>query len=405
MTDPAPTTAPADADAGRFPRVSRPSRAAVVAAVGIVVVGILAYMVGEALAIFVIGLILAYLLDYPVAWMARHGVPRGLGALISIAALAVIVILFIGIVFSAIMKQGAAFIAGIPATIEMITDWYATANLAPEVRALLDAFFAGITEWAAEFNVAAFVAGIVASILGLAGSFFTLMALPFFLFFVLKDRPRLSNAAWTTFPVTWRGDAQSIGGAVIDSFGAYVRAESILMVVLGLITWVGLMILSVLVDPRFAEFALFLAVVAAFCELIPTFGPILALIPALLFALTLGPAAFVATLILYLIIMFIEGQVLVPTIEGKQFEIHPAWVLVLILVGLALVGPLGAILALPVAAAGRDVYAYVFRRAAGLEPNPSLPTGAAPPPGRDPGSHGRSNETAAPGARAEGGAP
>jgi hypothetical protein len=54
----------------------------------------------------------------------------------------------------------------------------------------------------------------------------------------------------------------------------------------------------------------------------------------------------VATLILYLIIMFIEGQILVPTIEGKQFEIHPAWVLVLILVGLALVGPLGAILAL-----------------------------------------------------------
>jgi len=76
----------------------------------------------------------------------------------------------------------------------------------------------------------------------------------------------------------------------------------------------------------------------------------------------------VATLILYLGIMFLEGRVLVPTIEGKQFEIHPAWVLVLILVGLALVGPLGAVLALPVAAATRDVYTYVFRRAAGLEP-------------------------------------
>jgi predicted PurR-regulated permease PerM len=375
-----------------------------VATVGIGVVAVVAYMVGEALAIFVIGLILAYLLDWPVAWMARHGVPRAIGAVLSIAALAVVVILFIVIVFGAIIEQGAAFIAGIPATIELITDWYATADLAPEIRAVLDAFFAGITAWAAEFNVAAFVAEIAASILGLAGSFFTLMALPFFLFFVLKDRPKLSNAAWGTFPITWRGDAQSIGGAVIDSFGAYVRAESILMVLVGFITWVGLMILSVLVDPRFADFALFLAVVAAFCELIPTFGPILALIPALLFALTLGPAAFVATLILYLVIMFVEGQILVPTIEGKQFEIHPAWVLVLILVGLALVGPLGAILALPVAAAGRDVYAYVFRRAAGLEPNPSLAMEGAATAGSDPGSHDQSHDTAAPRARAEGGA-
>jgi predicted PurR-regulated permease PerM len=395
----------AQADAVRFPRISRPSRAAVVAAVGIGVVGVVAYMVGEALAIFVIGLILAYLLDWPVAWMARHGVPRAVGAVLSIAALAVVVILFMVIVFSAIIEQGAAFIAGIPASIELITDWYATADLAPEVHAVLDAFFAGITEWAAEFNVAAFIADIAASILGLAGSFFTLMALPFFLFFVLKDRPKLSNAAWETFPVTWRGDARTIGSAVIDSFGAYVRAESILMVIVGLITWAGLMALSILVDPRFADFALFLAVIAAFCELIPTFGPILALIPALLFAITLGPAAFVATLILYLIIMFIEGQILVPTIEGKQFEIHPAWVLVLILVGLALVGPLGAILALPVAAAGRDVYAYVFRRAAGLEPSPMLAIEGAAPPGHDPGFHDQPHDTAVPEARAEGGAP
>jgi predicted PurR-regulated permease PerM len=150
------------------------------------------------------------------------------------------------------------------------------------------------------------------------------------------------------------------------------------MVALGLITWAGLMLLSVTVDERIAQFALFLAVVAAFSELIPTFGPIIALVPALLFGLTLGPGPFVAILVLYIVIMFVEGQVLVPTIEGEQFEIHPAWVLVLILAGLALVGPLGAILALPVAAAGRDVFAYVFRRSAGLEPNPAAAAAPAP---------------------------
>jgi hypothetical protein len=54
--------------------------------------------------------------------------------------------------------------------------------------------------------------------------------------------------------------------------------------------------------------------------------------------------------------------------------------LVLVLTGLALLGPLGAILALPVAAAGRDVFAYVFRRAAGLQPNPALAAAPGAPP-------------------------
>jgi predicted PurR-regulated permease PerM len=377
LTDDQPFIPASQADARAFPRITRPTRAAVVAAAGATIVLVLAYLVGEVLAMFVIGLIVAYLLDYPVTWLARHRVPRALGAILSIAVLGIVVFLFFILVFGAIVQQGADFIAEVPSAIDQLKAWYATANLAPEVRAVLDSFFAGIAEWAAGFNVATFVADIVAAVLGVVGSFFTLAAIPFFMFFVLKDRPGLVDATWGVFPAAWRADARAIGGSVVGSFGAYVRAESILMVLVGFITWAGLMLLSILVDPRIAEFALFLAVVAAICELIPNFGPILALIPALLFGLTLGPPAFVAILLLYLAIMFLEGQVLVPTIEGKQFQIHPAWVLVLILGGLALLGPLGAILALPVAAAGRDVFGYVFRRAAGLDPLPALAAPAA----------------------------
>ena len=360
----------------RFPKAGVPSRAAVVAAAGAVVVGLLAYSVGEVLATFLVGLILAYLLDFPVTWMAKHGVPRALGALISIAVLALAVLLFLVIVVEAVIQQGAAFVSQVPGMIDRFSVWYASSDLPEQVRVVFEGIFQGVADWARTFDMAAFMANIVQAIFGLLGSVFTLMVLPFFLFYVLKDRPTLANAMWASFPVAWRGDARVVIVKVIGNFGTYVRAESILMVILGVITWAGLMLLSITVDKRFADFALFLAIIAAIGELIPNFGPIIALIPALMFAATISPAALVATLILYLAIMFLEGQILVPNIEGKQFAIHPAWVLVLILAGLALIGPLGAILALPLAATARDVFGYVFGRASGDIPNPSENGGA-----------------------------
>jgi predicted PurR-regulated permease PerM len=126
------------------------------------------------------------------------------------------------------------------------------------------------------------------------------------------------------------------------------------------------MLLNVFVDPAFAGFALLLAIIAAFSEFIPNFGPWIAAIPAVLIALTLGPNAVVATALLDLVLMFLEGQVLVPKIEGGAFSFHPALVLFLVVAGVALMGILGAILALPVAAAAWRSTRFAFRRASGL---------------------------------------
>jgi len=157
----------------------------------------------------------------------------------------------------------------------------------------------------------------------------------------------------------------------IGSFTTYIRAEAILMVLLGTITFLGLLALGLTVDSRIASYALFLAVIAAISELIPMVGPYIAFIPALIFTVPLGTGPLVAVSLLYLAIMFLEGNVLVPKIEGGQFELHPAIVIVLVIGGLALIGPLGAFLAMPVVAAGRDVFRYAFERSMG-RPQPTV---------------------------------
>jgi predicted PurR-regulated permease PerM len=152
-------------------------------------------------------------------------------------------------------------------------------------------------------------------------------------------------------------------------FGQWVRGQIILGFAVGIATFIGLMVLSRTVDPIFGRYAVLLSVIAGLFELIPIIGPIVSAVPAVLLAATVSPAAVVAALILYLLVQQVENNFLVPKIQGDAVQLHPAVVVFAIIVGASLAGLLGAILALPVTAAFRDVVRYLFRRLTPDEPD------------------------------------
>ena len=119
-------------------------------------------------------------------------------------------------------------------------------------------------------------------------------------------------------------------------------------------------------------YAILLSVTAGILELVPIIGPIVAAVPAVLLAATAGLEAVIAALVLYTLVQQVENNLLVPKIQGDAVELHPAAVIFSIIVGGALAGLLGAILALPIAAALRDVVRYLFRRV-----NPESPDALA----------------------------
>ncbi|MCU0506727.1 MAG: AI-2E family transporter, partial [Chloroflexi bacterium] len=127
-------------------------------------------------------------------------------------------------------------------------------------------------------------------------------------------------------------------------------------------TLAGLVLLGIFIDPVFLRFSIILAVLAAFLELLPIIGPIISAIPAVILGATVSPLALVAVFLLYLAIQQLENTFLVPKIQGDAVELHPAAVLFVIVLGGAVYGLLGAILAVPIAAAARDVYRHFFRR-------------------------------------------
>jgi predicted PurR-regulated permease PerM len=135
--------------------------------------------------------------------------------------------------------------------------------------------------------------------------------------------------------------------AVLDRswarIGVYLRAKVIVMTIVGSLMYVALLAIGV-------PFAVPLAIVVAFGEVIPRAGPWLARIPLLSIAALEGPRTFLLTLGASILIENLKGYVISPVVEGDQLEIHPLAVFVAVLVGATLAGAAGAFVAVPAAA-------------------------------------------------------
>ena len=112
-----------------------------------------------------------------------------------------------------------------------------------------------------------------------------------------------------------------------------------------------------------------LALIAGVLEWFPIIGPVIAAIPAILIGLSISPAAALAAVILYTAIQQLENHLLVPKVMGDAVDLHPAVIIMSLVIGGALFGIGGAILAAPVVAIGRDLYRYTFRRLHGDGPD------------------------------------
>ncbi|HSG85231.1 MAG TPA: AI-2E family transporter [Candidatus Limnocylindrales bacterium] len=363
-------------------RVRMPTPQVALAVLTALVVGTLLYLGGDALGPFVLGLLVAYILDPVVTFLNRRlRLPRWIGILALYVLIVAVLVLVGRITILALVEQLADFVDQLP---ELLRQWVGAlqefvaglAWLSEEVRAeialQLDELVASLTgegprpgldELLGFLQIFQF-AGPIARV---ATSVVAYFVIPIFVFYLLKDRPTLVAGALDSLPETWRADARALGRVIERVFGRWLRGQLLLGVVVGVATFVGLELLGIFVDPVFTRFAVFLAIIAGVLELVPIIGPIIAAIPALILGATGGLDAAIAVLLLYLLVQQLENNFLVPKIQGDAVDLHPSAVLFVIVLGGALGGLLGAILAIPVTATGRDVLRYLFMR---LAPEP-----------------------------------
>ena len=160
--------------------------------------------------------------------------------------------------------------------------------------------------------------------------------------YFLTDRDTL--LAYALMPVKdkkLRKQISSLVETIEVKLGRWAAAQLALMLIIGVLSFIALKILGV-------NYALSLAIIAGFLELIPNLGPLISLIPAVLVALMAnGLITAILVVLAYLIIQQLENMFIVPHIMGGVVGLHPLIVLIAITLGQAIAGVSGALLAIP----------------------------------------------------------
>ena len=199
--------------------------------------------------------------------------------------------------------------------------------------------------------------------------------------YILVDGERIYDWIARYLPASQKAKVRRALPEIGRVISGYVTGQAINSTLFGTFAFIALTILDV---PQ----PLFLALIAAFADAIPIAGVLIATVPAVVLALT-GPSGGITTaaivLALYIVYQQIENYVIVPRVFGNTLQISSFAILVAVLVGGQLLGIIGVILALPIAAA-IPVIEKIWRT--DLAPGGALATGSpdAPPPGSPPGT-------------------
>jgi predicted PurR-regulated permease PerM len=206
-------------------------------------------------------------------------------------------------------------------------------------------------------QVANVATGVIGGVFGVFGTIFNLFLMVLISVYLLLERERITRALLNTIPETVRDQSLELFYEVEGTLVRYLRGQLLLCAIMG---FLGAMIMYFTVG----KYALPVGAWVAATEIIPVIGAFLGAVPAVAIALFVPGGGFFEALLvagLFLVAQQLEGNVLVPRIQGGSVGVHPLWVLFATLAGTALYGLIGAVFAVPIVAIVAATLRYLHR--------------------------------------------
>ena len=318
-------------------------------AVGFLLLVVFVRQLSGVLLTFLMAAILAYALNPLVRALERLRVPRALAVVGVFGALALAVTAALLVLIIPAIGQVQSLVQNPDALVERANTLLGRAQDLPYVggriaeldeRAITQFLKSNAPSAGQALNMAT---GFIGGVFGAFGTVLNLLLMLIVSIYLLLDRERITRATLGVVPETVRDHAVELFHAVERTLIRYLKGQFALCAIMGVIGWA----IAFFVIGRYS---LVIGLWVGLSEIIPVIGAFLGAVPAVLIALVVPEGGITTALIvagLFLVAQQIEGNILVPRIQGGSVGVHPLWVLFATLAGTALYGIVGAIFAVP----------------------------------------------------------
>ena len=357
-----------------FP-TARATLRVVLVVVAVVVTLFLMYLLRQPLTWIFIAAFLAIALSGPIAFLSRH-MRRGFAIAIVYVLLILTPFALIGLLIPPIVTQANNLVQNLPEYAEEVTQFV---NENERLRQLQDDYdiTGKLEEQAAKLpDRLGDAAGVLGDIgVGLVNSIFAAVTIIVLSLFILSSGRKFLDAWIREYQPAREEWWHNLFARIANAIGNYVAGALLQATIAGLGAWIMLMILGV-------DYALPLAVIVFLLDLIPLVGATLgAILVGIVTLFSDFPVDTIVWAVFAIVYQQVENNVIQPRIQARAVQLDPLIVLISVLFGSALAGVLGALLAIPVAAALQIAYREyrAQRRTApsvvrpGPEPNPAAP--------------------------------
>lgn len=317
--------------------------AATAVVIGMVATAALAYLLLDILLLLFIGIVVAAALQPWHVMLCRWGIPKGLAVLLIYLFLLIGLVLIALVVGPVLVEQISTFTAEVPGTyanVRLYLQHSATApfHLIGQRLPPFERLTQTLTGVAPQLYQGAL--SVTTSIVALAAYFVAVLAIAFYW---TMEVPRFERLFLSLLAVERRPRALNVWHEIESKLGGFMRGKGLAMLSVGAASALGYALIGL---PN----VLALAVLAGLLEAVPLIGPVLAIVPAVLVALPLGPHPVIFVIGFALLLQLIESNVLIPRIMNRTVGVSALVGLLAILAFGTLYGILGVLIAIPMTA-------------------------------------------------------
>lgn len=311
-----------------------------------------------------LSILLAFLLNPIVGYLEKKGVKRGLGTIITyISILFIIVFLFVSIIPELVLEITSLF-TNLPSSFNYVYEelsdlfikWNIDTKILSNLRNQLNDYLIQLANTIPERT-----STVIAAIQNSISSLVTIILVPLITYYLSVDKDKIINKIYNLIPKRFRHDSLYLYKEINFTMNEFVRNRLLMAVFIGFATGFMLTIFGI-------PFSWAIGFLTMILDIVPYIGPILATVPALIFAFIKSPLTFFWVFASSMILQWIEQNIIGTKLFSSTSGIHEIVILLSIIIGGGIMGVWGMILSVPIVLLIKILFEYFTLKLKGIKP-------------------------------------